>query len=407
MMRLLQGDVGSGKTVVALLAMLIAVENGAQAALMAPTEVLARQHHQVLQRLAVPAGVDIGLLTGREKGRARDSMLASLASGLTPIVVGTHALLQPDVEFRDLALAVIDEQHRFGVEQRLALAEKGNRADTLLMSATPIPRTLMMTAYGDLDVSRLEEKPPGRQPVDTRAVPLDRFEEVSGGIARALNRGAKEFWICPVVEESEVTDVAAAEERYRELSELLPGRGGLGHGRMKSAEKRRAMAAFAEGPSDLLVATTVVEGGIDVPAATIMVVEHAERFGLAQLHQLRGRIGRGDQQSTCILLYQPPLGEIARQRLAILRETEDGFRIAEEDLRLRGGGEVLGTRQSGLPVLRLADLARHAELLAVARDDARLVLERDPGLAGPRGEALRLLLYLFRRDEAVQYVRAG
>jgi ATP-dependent DNA helicase RecG len=411
MMRLLQGDVGSGKTVVALLAMLIAVESGAQAALMAPTEVLARQHHQVLQRLAAPAGVEIGLLTGREKGRARESMLASLASGLTPVVVGTHALLQPDVVFRDLALAVIDEQHRFGVEQRLALTAKGHDADTLLMSATPIPRTLMMTAYGDLDVSRLVEKPPGRRPVDTRTVPLDRFDEVSGAIARALSHGAKVFWVCPMVEESETADLAAATERYRALAELLPGRVGLVHGRMKSAEKDRAMAGFAGstpgGAVDLLVATTVIEVGIDVPAATVMVVEHAERFGLAQLHQLRGRIGRGDQQSTCLLLYQPPLGEVARQRLQILRETEDGFRIAEEDLRLRGAGEVLGTRQSGLPVLRLADLARHEELVAVAHDDARLVLARDPELSSPRGEALRLLLYLFRRDEAVQYLRAG
>ncbi|HEX3952412.1 MAG TPA: ATP-dependent DNA helicase RecG [Stellaceae bacterium] len=412
MMRLLQGDVGSGKTVVALIAMLIAIENGAQAALLAPTEVLARQHHLVLQRLAAPAGVEVGLLTGREKGRARDSMLASLASGLTPIVVGTHALLQPDVAFRDLALAVIDEQHRFGVEQRLALAAKGRDADTLLMSATPIPRTLLMTAYGDLDVSRLLEKPPGRRPIDTRTVPLERFDEVSGGIARALARGAKIYWVCPIVEESETADVAAAEERYRALAGLLPGRVGLVHGRMKAAEKDRAMAAFAaasgtEGTVDLLVATTVIEVGIDVPAATVMVVEHAERFGLAQLHQLRGRIGRGDQQSTCILLYQAPLGEVARQRLAILRETEDGFRIAEEDLRLRGGGEVLGTRQSGMPELRLADLDHHAELLPVAHDDARLVLERDPSLSSARGEALRLLLYLFRRDEAVQYLRAG
>ena len=412
MMRLLQGDVGSGKTVVALLAMLIAVESGAQAALLAPTEVLARQHHRVLQRLAAPGRVEIGLLTGREKGRARAAMLASLASGLTPIVVGTHALLQPDVAFRDLALAIIDEQHRFGVEQRLGLTAKGHDADTLLMSATPIPRTLMLTAYGDLDVSRLVEKPPGRRPVDTRAVPLDRAEEVTGAIARALGHGAKVFWVCPIVEESETADVAAAEARYRALGELLPGRVGLVHGRMKSADKDRAMAAFAStdpagATVDLLVATTVIEVGIDVPEATVMVVEHAERFGLAQLHQLRGRIGRGGDSSTCLLLYQAPLGEIARQRLQILRDTEDGFRIAEEDLRLRGGGEVLGTRQSGLPILRLADLAQHAELVAVAHDDARLVLERDPALAGPRGAALRVLLYLFRRDEAVQYLRAG
>jgi ATP-dependent DNA helicase RecG len=412
MMRLLQGDVGSGKTVVALLAMLIAVESGAQAALLAPTEVLARQHHQVLSRLAAPAGVEVGLLTGREKGRARESMLASLASGLTPIVVGTHALVQPDVAFRDLGLAVIDEQHRFGVEQRLALPAKGHDADTLLMSATPIPRTLMLTAYGDLDVSRLVEKPPGRRPVDTRAVPLERAQEVTGAIARALGRGAKVFWVCPMVEESENADIAAAEERYRALSELLPGRVALVHGRMKGAEKDRAMAAFAatdpeDHPADLLVATTVIEVGIDVPSATVMVIEHAERFGLAQLHQLRGRIGRGGEASTCLLLYQTPLGEVARQRLQILRDSEDGFRIAEEDLRLRGGGEVLGTRQSGLPALRLADLTRHAELIAVAHDDARLVLERDPGLTSPRGEALRLLLYLFRRDEAVQYLRAG
>ena len=407
MMRLLQGDVGSGKTVVALIAMLIAVESGAQAALMAPTEVLARQHHQVLQRLAGPAGVEIGLLTGREKGRARQSMLGTLASGLTPIVVGTHALVQPDVAFRDLALAVIDEQHRFGVEQRLALTAKGRDADTLLMSATPIPRTLMMTAYGDLDVSRLVEKPPGRLPIDTRAVPLDRFDEVVGAISRALVRRAKVYWICPMVEESEITDLAAAEERYRALAELLPGRVGLVHGRMKSADKDRAMAEFSGGNVDLLVSTTVIEVGIDVPEATVMVVERAERFGLAQLHQLRGRIGRGRGASTCLLLYQPPLGEIARQRLNILRESEDGFRIAEEDLRLRGAGEVLGTRQSGLPALRLADLAQHAALVAVAHDDARLVLERDPELASPRGAALRLLLYLFQRDETVQYLRAG
>ena len=409
MMRLLQGDVGSGKTVVALLAMLIAIESGAQAALMAPTEVLARQHHATLQRLAAPAGVEVALLTGREKGRPRDALLTSLASGFTPIVVGTHALLTGDVIFRDLALAVIDEQHRFGVEQRLALSEKGNATDTLLMSATPIPRTLMMTVYGDLDTSRLVEKPPGRQPIDTRAMPLERSDEIVEEVARAIRRGTKAYWICPMVEESETADLAAAEERHRILAAMpmFRGRVGLVHGRMKSANKDRAMADFAGAGSDLLVATTVIEVGIDVPQATIMVIEHAERFGLAQLHQLRGRIGRGSEASTCLLLYQAPLGAVARERISILRETEDGFRIAEEDLRLRGGGEGLGTKQSGLPVLRLADLAAHEKLIAVAHDDARLVLTRDPTLDTPRGEALRTLLYLFQRDEAVQYLRAG
>jgi ATP-dependent DNA helicase RecG len=407
MVRLLQGDVGSGKTVVALIAMLTAIEGGGQAALMAPTEILARQHHATLQRHASAARVEIGFLTGREKGRARASMLASLASGLTPAVVGTHALLQPDVEFRDLALVVIDEQHRFGVEQRLGLYAKGRDADTLLMSATPIPRTLMMTAYGDLDVSRLTEKPPGRHPVDTRTVAVERIEDVVAAVGRALARKAKVYWICPMVEESETADLAAVEERYKTLAPLFSGRVGLVHGRMKPADKDRAMAGFAGADLDLLVATTVIEVGVDVPEATVMVIEHAERFGLAQLHQLRGRIGRGDKPSTCLLLYQSPLGEVAKRRLSILRETEDGFRIAEEDLRLRGAGEVLGTRQSGLPTLRLADLAIHEELVAIAHDDARLVLERDPQLESERGQALRALLYLFRRDEAVQYLRAG
>jgi ATP-dependent DNA helicase RecG len=407
MLRLLQGDVGSGKTVVALLAMLDAVEAGAQAALMAPTEILARQHFATLGRLAAASGVEIALLTGREKGRTRDALLERLAAGSIGIAVGTHALFQEDVVFRDLALAVIDEQHRFGVEQRIALSGKGSGVDILVMTATPIPRSLMLTSYGDLDASRLTEKPAGRQPVTTRTLPLDRLDEVIDAARRALERGAKIYWICPLVEESELVDLAAADERAAQLRQLFGERVGLVHGRLKGAEKDRVMAGFATGAIDLLVATTVVEVGVDVPEATVMVVEHAERFGLAQLHQLRGRIGRGDQPSACLLLYAQPLGETAKARLKILRESDDGFVIAEADLRLRGAGEVLGTRQSGMPELRLADLAIHADLLAVARDDARLALSRDPGLESPRGQALRTLLYLFQRDQAVRYLRSG
>ncbi len=407
MLRLLQGDVGSGKTVVALIAMLDTVEAGAQAALMAPTEILARQHHATLSALAAPAGVSVGLLTGREKGKAREALLAGLRSGATPIVVGTHALFQEDVEFRDLALAVIDEQHRFGVEQRAALSAKGKGVDILAMTATPIPRTLMLAAYGDMEHSRLTEKPAGRQPIATRTVPLARLEEVVAGVDRALAGGAKVYWICPLVEESEQVDLAAVDERQAYLKERFGNRVGLVHGRMKGTQKDAAMDAFAHGDTDLLVATTVVEVGVDVPEATVMVIEHAERFGLAQLHQLRGRIGRGDKSSACLLLYGQPLGETAKQRLAILRETDDGFRIAEEDLKLRGAGEVLGTRQSGLPMFRLADLLAHAPLLEMARDDARLVLHRDPDLTSPRGQALRVLLYLFERDAAARYLRSG
>jgi len=407
MLRLLQGDVGSGKTVVALLAMLSAVEAGCQAALMAPTELLARQHLATIAPLADAAGVRLALLTGREKEAARAQTLAGLCAGDIELVVGTHALLQEGVAFRDLALAVIDEQHRFGVEQRVALSAKGAACDVLVMSATPIPRTLTMTAYGDLDVSRLTEKPPGRTPVDTRAISVERLDDVVAAAGRLLEAGGKAYWVCPLVEDSETLDLAAAEQRFAQLQVAFPGRVGLVHGRMKTAERDAVMRAFRDGPPSVLVATTVIEVGVDVPDATLMVIEHAERFGLAQLHQLRGRVGRGDAHSTCILLYAPPLGEAARARLAILRETDDGFRIAEEDLRLRGAGELLGVRQSGLPAFRVADLAHHGELLAAARDDAALILARDPDLAGPRGRALRTLLYLFERDQAVKTLRSG
>ncbi len=407
MLRLLQGDVGSGKTVVAFLAMLDAVESGAQAALMAPTEILARQHYRTIAPLAEAAGLRAAILTGRDKGKARKAILDGLASGDLDIVIGTHALFQDEVAFDDLAFAVIDEQHKFGVHQRLMLSAKGRKVDVLVMTATPIPRTLMLAAYGDLDESRLTEKPAGRQPIDTRALPLSRLDEVVMAVRRAIDQGAKAYWVCPLVEESEAVDLAAAEARHAQLTKLFGDRVGLVHGRMKGAEKDAVMAAFAGDGVDLLVATTVIEVGVDVPEATVMVVEHADRFGLAQLHQLRGRIGRGAGASTCLLLYDTPLGQNARARIDILRQTDDGFRIAEEDLRLRGGGEVLGTRQSGLPEFKLADLAAHADLLAVARDDARLALERDPKLESGRGEALRVLLYLFERDAAVKYLGSG
>jgi ATP-dependent DNA helicase RecG len=407
MLRLLQGDVGSGKTVVALLAMANAVEAGGQAALLAPTDILARQHFATLEPLCKAAGQEIALLTGRDKGKAREATLAKLASGELKLVVGTHALVQEDVEFADLRLAIVDEQHRFGVEQRMALADKGTGVDLLVMTATPIPRTLMMTAYGDIDVSRLTEKPAGRQPIDTRTVPLERLHEVADGLRRAIAHGARIYWVCPLVDESEAVDLAAATERHRVLRQTFGERVGLVHGKQKAAERDAAMAAFAAGELDILVATTVIEVGVNVPEATVMVVEHAERFGLAQLHQLRGRVGRGAAKSNCVLLYQAPLGETAKARLQILRETEDGFRIAEEDLRLRGGGELLGTRQSGLPGFHYADLAVHGDLLAMARDDARLIVDRDPQLKSERGEALRMLLYLFRQDSAIKTLTSG
>jgi len=407
MLRLLQGDVGSGKTVVALLACAAVIEAGRQAALMAPSEILARQHLATIAPLAETVGLRVALLTGRERGAARNGLLDRLAAGEIDLLVGTHALFQEDVAFRDLAIAVVDEQHRFGVHQRLALAAKGEAVDMLVMTATPIPRTLVLTFFGDMDVSELREKPAGRKPVDTRTLPLGRINDVVTAVGRALDEGRRVYWVCPLVEESETSDLAAAQDRFVSLQERFGALAGLVHGQMKGADKDRAMASFAAGETRLLIATTVIEVGVDVPAATVMVIEHAERFGLAQLHQLRGRIGRGAERSTCLLLYRAPLGETAKARLAIMRETEDGFRIAEEDLKLRGEGDVLGTRQSGMPGFRVARIETHRELLQTARDDAALVLSRDPELESERGEALRVLLYLFERDEAIRLLRAG
>ncbi|MBV9062283.1 MAG: ATP-dependent DNA helicase RecG, partial [Alphaproteobacteria bacterium] len=408
MLRLLQGDVGSGKTVVAMAALLTVVECGAQGALMAPTEILARQHMATLEPLARAAGVRMAILTGREKGVAREQTLKALEGGLIDILVGTHALFSEDVSFRDLALAVVDEQHRFGVHHRMKLQGKGDKpVDVLVMTATPIPRTLALTAYGDMEVSRLTERPAGRKPIYTRLLSAERIDEVIVHLRQAIARGARAYWVCPLVEESEKSDLAAAEDRAAMLRQALHAPVGLIHGRMKGPERDAAMAKFKSGETKVLVATTVIEVGVDVPEASIMVVEHAERFGLAQLHQLRGRVGRGSTKSTCLLIYQPPLGDTAKARLKTLRETEDGFVIAEEDLRLRGPGELLGVRQSGMEEFRLADLAAHAELLTTARDDAKLIVSTDPELMSPRGEALRLLLYLFEREEAVRLLRAG
>lgn len=408
MLRLLQGDVGSGKTVVAALAMTTAVEAGTQAALMAPTEVLVRQHLKWFGPIADQLGLTVACLTGREKGKERTAILERLGAGEIDFLIGTHALFQDDVAFHDLGLAVIDEQHRFGVHQRLALQGKsGLGAHMLVMTATPIPRTLMLTHYGDMDASRLDEKPAGRQPVATRAVPIERTESVLARLDKAVSDGAQAYWVCPLVEESETLNIGTAEDRYAGLEKRYGDRVGLVHGKLKSAEKDRVMAGFAAGDISVLVATTVIEVGVDVPNATIMVIEHAERFGLAQLHQLRGRVGRGSGASSCILLYKSPLTETALARLNVLRETEDGFVIAEEDLRLRGAGEVLGTRQSGLPDFRLAAFPAHTELLAAARDDVKMILDRDPELTSDRGKALRELLYLFERDAAVRLIKAG
>jgi ATP-dependent DNA helicase RecG len=407
MLRLLQGDVGSGKTVVGLLAMASAVEVGRQAAMMAPTEILARQHYERIAPMARAVGLEVALLTGRDRAAERRATLAGLESGAIHIVVGTHALFQDAIAFRDLGIAVVDEQHRFGVHQRLALGAKGEAVDILVMTATPIPRTLALTYFGDMDVSVLDEKPAGRKPITTRLVSTERMEEVVAAVGRAIQADQLVYWVCPLIAESEVVDLAAAEDRFEDLKGYFGERVGLIHGKMPGREKDLAMERFAAGETKVLVSTTVIEVGVDVPRATVMVIEHAERFGLAQLHQLRGRIGRGAAASTCLLLYKGPLGQVSRARLETMRETEDGFRIAEEDLKLRGEGEILGTRQSGLPGFRLARLDVDADLLAAARDDARLMMERDERLTSERGKALRVLLYLFERDAAVRLLQAG
>src|SRR5947209_6922319 len=409
MLRLLQGDVGSGKTLVALFGMLLAVESGAQAALLAPTEILARQHYATLLAQLDSIGVRVAILTGREKGRARDSVLMGLADGSIDILVGTHAIFQEKVAYRKLGLAVIDEQHRFGVSQRLLLASKAEHPPHLLvMTATPIPRTLTLTQYGEMDVSRIDEMPPGRSPVETRVISEERLAEVVDGLGRHIAAGGQAYWVCPLVEESEKSDASAAEERARVLKlRFGDDKVGLVHGRMKGPDKDAVMARFAGGELAVLVATTVIEVGVDVPNATLMIVEGAERFGLAQLHQLRGRVGRGSGKSTCLLIRGATLTEVGRARLALMRETNDGFRIAEEDLRLRGPGEILGTRQSGDVAFRVATPELVQDLAPIATSDAQLLLERDGGLSGARGQAARICLYLFERDQAVGLIRSG
>ncbi|WP_272004234.1 ATP-dependent DNA helicase RecG [Roseovarius sp. ZX-A-9] len=408
MNRLLQGDVGAGKTLVALKALLIAVEAGGQGVMMAPTEILARQHLEGLRPLAEAAGVRLEILTGRDKGAERRTKLAALAAGEIQILVGTHAVFQKDVEFADLRLAIVDEQHRFGVRQRLELGRKGDKADVLVMTATPIPRSLSLAQYGDMDISVLDEKPPGRKPIKTALVRMDRIDEVVDRLRRAIAEGRQAYWVCPLVEESESVDLSSAEERFRRLRAALgEGHVGLVHGQMPPEQKDAAMAAFQRGETSVLVSTTVIEVGVDVPNASIMVIERAESFGLAQLHQLRGRVGRGEAASTCLLMYQSPLSESGERRLATMRDTEDGFRIAEVDLEMRGAGDLIGTAQSGLPKFRVADLEGQAALMAVAQSDARKLLHEDPALAGPRGKAARVLLWLMEQDQAIRLIEVG
>ncbi|WP_226015634.1 ATP-dependent DNA helicase RecG [Novosphingobium sp. FKTRR1] len=408
MLRLLQGDVGAGKTAVALHAMLIAVEAGAQAAMLAPTEILARQHFATLSKMLAGTGVSIAILTGRDKGRAREATLMGLLDGSIHICVGTHAIFQETVAYRNLGLVVIDEQHRFGVGQRLMLTQKAKRTPhCLAMTATPIPRTLTLAQYGEMDVSRLDEMPPGRQPIDTRVIAIERMADVVDGIGRHIEKGGQAYWVCPMVREQETEDLAAAEARHAALAARFGDKVELVHGQLRPEAKDAAMERFVRGEALVLVATTVIEVGVDVPNATLMVIEQAERFGLAQLHQLRGRVGRGSDKSTCLLLRGEALSETGRERLALMRETQDGFRLAEEDLRLRGGGELLGTRQSGDTPFRVATFEQITRLLPVAHDDARLLMDRDGGLASPRGAAARVLLYLFERDWGVQLLRGG
>lgn len=407
MARLLQGDVGAGKTFVAAMAAAHAIEAGAQVALMAPTEILARQHAETLSTLLDPAGLTVEAFTGRDKGKARDAINRGLADGHIDLVVGTHALFQDGVEFERLGLVIIDEQHRFGVRDRLRLTEKGDAPDLLVMTATPIPRTLALTSYGDLDISILDEKPAGRKPIETVALPLQRADDVIDAVGRAIKAEDQVYWVCPLVEDSEVSDLGSAEERHRQLTAIFGERVGLLHGRMSGQEKEMVSQAFKARHLDVLVATTVIEVGVDAPNATVMVIEHAERFGLAQLHQLRGRVGRGDKKSSCILLYKTPLSQNGKERLSILRETEDGFLIAEKDWELRGSGDLLGAAQSGLPRYRLANLDKHRDLLETATQDARLLVSQDPRLQSERGDAARTLLYLFEQDYGISLLQAG
>jgi ATP-dependent DNA helicase RecG len=407
MSRLLQGDVGAGKTFVAALACGHMCEAGTQIAIMAPTEILARQHKNSLGSFLEAANLTVEALTGRDKGKPRDALLRGLAEGHIDVICGTHALFQEGVEFSNLGLVIIDEQHRFGVRDRLRLSQKGQRPDILVMTATPIPRTLALTSYGDMDISILGEKPAGRLPIDTRIVPLEKMQSVVDGLERVIEKGEQVYWVCPLVEDSELVDLSSAEERFRHLTAIFGDRVGLLHGKMSGKEKETISESFKRGGYDILVATTVIEVGVDAPNATIMVIEHAERFGLAQLHQLRGRVGRNDKQSSCILLYKGPLGVNSKARLSIMRETEDGFLIAEEDWNLRGSGDLLGSRQSGLPAYKLADLDKHKHLLETAVQDARLLAQTDPGLSSPRGEAARVLLYLFEQDVGIAMMKSG